>query len=87
MEWMEQRGLKCTHIWARKCRNGLKSTFHYSRPQLITRRSQVQVLSPQPKSHRFLQEAVTFFIFCGSLCGRDFPDPNRDPYGESFRKN
>ena len=48
---------------------------------LITRRSQVRVLSPQPESPDFLRNQDFFRIFASNILLAIFSDPNADPNG------
>ena len=48
---------------------------------LITRRSEVQVLSPQPESPDFLRNQDFFHIFVPNNLLAVFSDPNADPNG------
>ena len=61
-----------------------------NRPQLITRRSLVQVQPPQPQNHRFPAGKRCFSLpFCNFGGTSPFPghrgDPNRDPDGSKNR--
>ena len=64
-----------------------------NRPQLITRRSLVQVQPPQPQNRLISREIRRFFFtfclkkFSEKLCGfaKFAVDPNRDPYGSKNR--
>ena len=49
--------------------------------QLITRRSQVRVLSPQPESPDFLRDQDFFRTFAPNNLLAVFSDPNADPNG------
>ena len=74
-------------VWKVLRRNGWRNS-----PQLITRRSLVQVQPPQPQNRLISQEIRRFFFTFGpkrfpeKLC--DFTkfavDPNRDPYGSKM---
>ena len=48
---------------------------------LITRRSQVRVLSPQPESPDFLRNQDFFRTFASNILLAIFSDPNADPNG------
>ena len=49
--------------------------------KLITRRSEVQVLLPQPESPDFLRNQDFFRTFVSNNLLPIFPDPNADPNG------
>ena len=77
----------------KKARKALGRSGLTTRPQLITRRSEVQVLLPQPQNRLISQEIRRFFFtfclkkFSEKLCGfaKFAVDPNRDPYGSKNR--
>ena len=51
---------------------------------MITRRSQVRVLSPQPESPDFLRNQDFFRIFASNILLAIFSDPNADPNGSGY---
>ena len=75
-------------VWKVLRRSGRRNS-----PQLITRRSLVQVQPPQPQNRLISQEIRRFFFtfclkkFSEKLCGfaKFAVDPNRDPYGSKNR--
>ena len=77
------------HFRSKKARKVLRRSGWRNPPQLITRRSLVQVQPPQPQSRLIFCEIRRFFFtfcpkrFSEKLCGfaKFAVDPNRDPYG------
>ena len=52
--------------------------------KLITRRSEVQVLPPQPESPDFLRNQDFFRTFAPNILLAVFSDPNADPTGSGY---
>ena len=81
------------HFRSKKARKVLRRSGWRNPPQLITRRSLVQVQPPQPQNRLISQEIRRFFFtfclkkFSEKLCGfaKFAVDPNRDPYGSKNR--
>ena len=81
------------HFRSKKARKVLRRSGWRDPPQLITRRSLVQVQPPQPQNRLISQEIRRFFFtfclkkFSEKLCGfaKFAVDPNRDPYGSKNR--
>ena len=60
METTGQRGLESIWLWLEESQKAAERPKPDFGAQLITRRLQVQVLSPQPKHHRFYSKTVVF---------------------------
>ena len=80
------------HFRSKKARKVLRRSGWRNPPQLITRRSLVQVQPPQPQNRLISREIRRFFFtfdpkrFPEKLCGfaKFAVDPNCDPYGSKM---